>query len=212
MRSYQNIGAGSTVYSLGGLGTFDGSMINSPTWGVNGVEFSALTTRQYINVSGLLQSFNTNSSSVFAASLNSYTSTVPRLLGTAEYPASELTVTLNSNTVVCTVLETWSEGGYSAVSVNPNLNLLTMHTMGCSFDYNNSLARYLANNTVSSTTRATSNPGTRSFHIAAGQGLDNHWNGKIAYGLRFNTALTNSQLLQVKNILTQSLGSSLELP
>jgi hypothetical protein len=41
MRSYQNVGTGSTVYSLGGLGTFNGSMINSPTWGNNGITFNA---------------------------------------------------------------------------------------------------------------------------------------------------------------------------
>ena len=39
MRSYQNAGTGSTVYSLGGLGVYDGSMVNSPTWGANGVNF-----------------------------------------------------------------------------------------------------------------------------------------------------------------------------
>ena len=32
MRSYQNIGTGSTVYSLGGLGTFDGTLFNSAAW------------------------------------------------------------------------------------------------------------------------------------------------------------------------------------
>jgi len=37
MRSYQNVGTGSIVYSLGGLGVYNGSMVNSPTWGANGV-------------------------------------------------------------------------------------------------------------------------------------------------------------------------------
>lgn len=41
LRSYQNAGTGSTVFSLGGLGTFNGTMVNSPTWGVNGVAISA---------------------------------------------------------------------------------------------------------------------------------------------------------------------------
>jgi hypothetical protein len=45
MRSYQNAGTGSTVYSLGGLGRYDGTMINSPTWGYNGVAFTPDITK-----------------------------------------------------------------------------------------------------------------------------------------------------------------------
>jgi hypothetical protein len=41
MRSTQNAGRGSTVYSLGGLGTFNGTMVNGPTWGSNGMFFSS---------------------------------------------------------------------------------------------------------------------------------------------------------------------------
>jgi len=37
MRSYQNAGTGSTVYSLGGLGTFDGTLFNAVTWGTDGM-------------------------------------------------------------------------------------------------------------------------------------------------------------------------------
>lgn len=37
MRSYQNRGTGSTVYSLGGLGTYNGTSYNSPTWGTSGI-------------------------------------------------------------------------------------------------------------------------------------------------------------------------------
>lgn len=43
MRNYQNIGTGATVYSLGGLGSFNGTTVNSPTWGNSGVNFSSNT-------------------------------------------------------------------------------------------------------------------------------------------------------------------------
>jgi hypothetical protein len=45
LRSYQNVGTGSTAYSLGGLGTFDGTLINSPTWGLNGIDFNGSNQR-----------------------------------------------------------------------------------------------------------------------------------------------------------------------
>jgi hypothetical protein len=47
LRNYQNAGTGSTAYNLGGLGIFDGSLINSPTWGVNGLNF-VRTNTQYM--------------------------------------------------------------------------------------------------------------------------------------------------------------------
>jgi hypothetical protein len=50
LRSSQNAGSGTTAFSLGGLGQFDGALINSPSRGANGMIFaSASGTR--INIS-----------------------------------------------------------------------------------------------------------------------------------------------------------------
>jgi hypothetical protein len=43
LRSTQNAGTGDTVYSLGGLGTFNGTRVNGPTWGTSGILFDAAT-------------------------------------------------------------------------------------------------------------------------------------------------------------------------
>jgi hypothetical protein len=45
LRSAQNAGTGSTAYSLGGLGTFNGTLVNGPTWGADGVAFVAASTQ-----------------------------------------------------------------------------------------------------------------------------------------------------------------------
>lgn len=45
LRSFQNAGAGTTAFSLGGLGEFSGTLINSPSWTANGVSMAA-TNRQ----------------------------------------------------------------------------------------------------------------------------------------------------------------------
>jgi hypothetical protein len=47
LRNYQNIGTGATVYSLGGLGTFNGTAINSPTW--SNIGFTFFNQAQYIS-------------------------------------------------------------------------------------------------------------------------------------------------------------------
>lgn len=39
LRSSQNAGTGTTAYSLGGLGTYNGTLTNGPTWGENGIIF-----------------------------------------------------------------------------------------------------------------------------------------------------------------------------
>jgi hypothetical protein len=41
LRSSQNAGTGTTAYSLGGLGTFNGTLVNSPSWGVDGITFTS---------------------------------------------------------------------------------------------------------------------------------------------------------------------------
>jgi hypothetical protein len=53
LRSTQNAGTGTTAYSLGGLGTFDGTLTNGPTWGVDGLAFIAAST-QRISTSAIL--------------------------------------------------------------------------------------------------------------------------------------------------------------
>ena len=41
LRSSQNAGTGTTAYSLGGLGTFNGTLTNGPTWGTDGISFTS---------------------------------------------------------------------------------------------------------------------------------------------------------------------------
>jgi hypothetical protein len=45
LRSSQNKGTGTTAYSLGGNGTFNGTLTNGPTWGSTGIVFNN-TTKQ----------------------------------------------------------------------------------------------------------------------------------------------------------------------
>ena len=55
LRRQQNSGT-DTAYSLGGLGTFDGTLVNSPTWGADGVSFDGATAQHIttpLDVAGL---------------------------------------------------------------------------------------------------------------------------------------------------------------
>jgi hypothetical protein len=45
LRSAQNAGTGSTAYSLGGLGVYNGTLVNGPTWGADGITFDGTDDR-----------------------------------------------------------------------------------------------------------------------------------------------------------------------
>ena len=44
LRSTQNSGT-NTAYSLGGLGIYDGTLVNSPSWGVDGITFTSASSQ-----------------------------------------------------------------------------------------------------------------------------------------------------------------------
>jgi hypothetical protein len=45
LRSAQNAGTGTTAYSLGGLGAFNGTLVNGPTWQGGGIAFDGVDDR-----------------------------------------------------------------------------------------------------------------------------------------------------------------------
>jgi hypothetical protein len=51
LRSSQNAGTGTTAYSLGGLGTFNGTLVNGPVWGASGI--TSNTSSQAITCNSL---------------------------------------------------------------------------------------------------------------------------------------------------------------
>jgi hypothetical protein len=62
LRSSQNAGTGSTAYSLGGLGTYNGTLVNGPTWGADGVTSAGGVSTPHINTSGRNRTSYTNRS------------------------------------------------------------------------------------------------------------------------------------------------------
>jgi hypothetical protein len=56
LRSTQNAGTGSTAYSLGGLGTYNGTLVNGPTWGADGIAF-APSSANFLQITGMTSSF-----------------------------------------------------------------------------------------------------------------------------------------------------------
>ena len=51
LRSSQNYGSGLTAFSLGGLGAFNGTLVNGPTWNADYVDFATNNTRMTTSIS-----------------------------------------------------------------------------------------------------------------------------------------------------------------
>ena len=58
LRSTQNAGTGTTAYSLGGLGTFNGTLVGGPTWEADGVAYDGVND-------GITTSFALGTTQVF---------------------------------------------------------------------------------------------------------------------------------------------------
>ena len=54
LRANQNAGTGLTAYSLGGLGTYNGTLTNGPIWGAKGIDFDGVD--DFINTGNPLNS------------------------------------------------------------------------------------------------------------------------------------------------------------
>ena len=71
LRSSQNAATGNTMFSLGGLGAFDGTMVNSPTRGADGID--TVATNAYIGSIGLTINLATDTYSIFSVSKRTVT-------------------------------------------------------------------------------------------------------------------------------------------
>jgi hypothetical protein len=87
LRSAQNKGSGTTAYSLGGLGTFDGTLTNGPTWGTDGITFDG--TNDYIVTSLEANNFPSGISEMVALNPSSLTGVFSMFFGDEGSSAGE---------------------------------------------------------------------------------------------------------------------------
>ena len=214
LRANQNAGTGLTAYSLGGLGTYNGTLTNGPIWANNGIIFDG------INDSIIISNFTTS------------------FLGTLFYSANHLSMTSNSTTptsqkamnfygieigkaesasfgIEATVLTppyptagratTISGFGagiqYTAAGVfNPSASSMARFYNGGSKDLNSS-ASYPA------PTSSTTNIGTRDS-----SSNNSAFNGTISIAIYFNAALSDADIAAIHFFYKTTLGQDLALP
>jgi hypothetical protein len=203
LRSTQNAGTGVTAYSIGGLGTYDGTLTNGPTWGTGGVTFDG--TNDYIQTAftGSLSEFT-----IFSAATPS-TSTIRRseLMKSDAVPGREF------------IFRAYDSGNTSAFIFNPGTVSITgpayQTTIRSYFFRASSSVNKLRRNNETDGTGITGVLTTGSNPVTIGarsDGAADYFIGTIHAPILFNKALTDSETSSMYTLYSTTLGSGLGLP
>jgi hypothetical protein len=222
LRSSQNSGNLSTIaYSLGGLGTFDGTLVNGPTWGADGVTFDGTTSRR-ITVASAVRS-NYSARSFFAvAQLET---------GSAETAARGHIMTTYNAALTFGIFTTLSGMGFrnaasEAGSVSPasttsystsnsGIAFGTRHGYSLVFDSPNLTSykdgAFNAGNTLSNSPATISD---QNFVLMDDGGNDGfgYATGVLSFACDIHVAITANQAQSLYNLYRQTLGTGLGLP
>jgi hypothetical protein len=190
LRSTHSKGSGSIAYSLGGLGEYNGTLANSPAWGVDGVTFSP--TNSCLQFSYVLP---TGTHTIFAVGLNN--------------------TTIN-NSIVFRVsngannFHFWQRrNGVSNTLFSPNTDLSGFINGAIT-----NAATANIYNSFAATTSRTFAGGTAHGGPAFFGDLANaqQWGSVGSFAAVFNTTLTTAQILALHNLLKTTLCQGLGLP
>jgi hypothetical protein len=200
LRSAQNKGSGTIAYSLGGLGTYNGTLTNGPTWGTDGITFD-----------GTDDSIVTNSVPI--------TGSNPRSL----FVVDNSTPSILTNQILAAI------GDVSTTNVRFGLLQFTTSLFGWNFNSDSTIGTistgvfksqsygYLSsrfgyiNGVLQTLTGATEAPNTTqsALYIGATVGLNWFFNGKIPFVALFNSGASTTN---IHTLYKTTLGTGLGLP
>lgn len=218
MRSTQNYGSGTTLKSLGGLGTFDGTLTNGPTWGTDGITFDG--TNDYIALSNPSQStalasfsmfsvFDSDQSAsklVFGAFNSSTTQIGPSIwAGGTPLSGSDPTRLL----AYCSLDGTNTNESHGSVTAGNTGSFQTAF-----FAANSSEMLVYANTTSGSVsgTRATYWNNETTWAMGRRGNASAYFTGPQAFHFFSTTKLTAAQHTALRDLYKATLGSGLSLP
>ena len=202
-RSTQNAGTGTTAYSLGGFGTFNGTLTNGPTWGTDGITFDG--TNDYISTA-LTSGFS--AVSVFGISKKDATSqTMGEIFKDDEGANREWAIFAELSGLMQGRLwnPSFTQIGGPAVTTDFRLSCLRGSSTVAKFRKNNG-----SDNTV---TTGTLTQGSAQVTFGAKSGGGDRWfKGIMAGAIIFNTALSDSDTSSIYTLYKNTIGTGLGLP
>jgi hypothetical protein len=217
LRSSQNAGTGTTAYSLGGLGTFNGTLTNGPTWGADGITF-ANASSQYISFGGTqIIGGNSDYTVMCVAQLTNVAAINLTAISFGNNRAGLIGVASNGSTQIRNAQ--WTVAGVSGGAQLANGPTTSMFAGFASGDATNA-KNYINSGTAYSTLTAdyrvnpspTTLPQIGAHNIISPNSSSGFWNGDIAVGAMWNVKLTDAQVASVLDLYKATLGTGLGLP
>jgi len=209
LRSTQNAGTGSTAYSLGGLGTYNGTLVNTPTWGADGVNFNGTSTyiqnaSLFDNAQGTLAAFaftNNPTSAGEGRRLINFTSGI------------ELGATNSSPNIGIEAYYTATPFDGVGRNVNPSTSIsgVRFGAFGV-FSNNQSVARYINNGSKLLNSSVATNYTSRQNVTIGGRAAQLFWDGSISFATYSTTRFTDAQISDFYALYKSTLGQGLGLP
>jgi len=202
LRSSQNKGSGTIVYSLGGLGTYNGTMVNGPTWGANGITFDG--TDDHISTAYSAPA----GSLAFISVFNSTTGSITRCLGGTLSTGNTKGFRMRDDAAM------YGDGSLQFFS-------RTLYTIGsfvmASALYNRPSTSYTFKNDSQDTTITSGNAmlqGTNNLYLytAYDGSFAQYFSGQGALSMIISTSITPSQYLSIYSLYKTTLGTGLGLP
>jgi len=207
LRSSQNAGTGTTAYSLGGFGIYNGTLTNEPTWGVNGITFDG--SNDHISITNFVTPYlNT----LFYCGNHSTMANPQKALyffgneiGKAESAAFGVEATSLSSPFPDVGRSTTISGLGSGVQYTAT-GVFNPASSSMARFYNGGSKVINASATYPTESLAEVNIGIR---YAAG---NSPFAGTIAIGVYFNLALSDSNIFSLNTLYKTTLGTGLGLP
>jgi len=214
LRSSQNAGTGTTAYSLGGLGTYNGTLVNGPTWGADGIDISN-DSNQHISTT-----YNPGlpaAESVFA--VNEYNAAGTQFNVAAATRAASVPLvgfTLGANWSNAPIALVWDVG--SGLGASSSVSSPTDGSFNSTTGRFTRGATYASAIDLNGTQRGTnSSTATPNVNTPANLVLGNEntatstrsVGGKLSFVAHFNTTINSANL---HTLYKQTLGTGLGLP
>jgi hypothetical protein len=202
LRSTQNAGTGVTAYSLGGLGTFNGTLTNGPTWGTGGITFDG--ANDYIPTTLTTAS---PAITVFSIATPASSATIQDEISKDDTSSREWAILSHFT------------GNQIALLFNPGVNILTgpayQSTIRSLCLRASSSVYKLRRNNESDFTGTAGTLTQTSTRVAIGSTANGGlvlFQGTISASIIFNKALTDSETSSMYTLYKTTLGSGLGLP
>ena len=206
MRSSQNAGTGSTVYSLGGGGTFNGTMAAGATWGAEGITFNGSTGR----VSTSMTSITSDHTSMSIFKQTSTSGNQVTLAKDDQGSNRQFNHTSDGSSYFAGIFNTTSR----TISVGTPVagafrSIVLRNSAGLT---NAQLGQWYSNPTQTTTTSGTMSAGTAGVSIGSASNSNFFFNGVIPFAAVWNSYLSDTNRATVYRLYRDTLGEGIVLP